>query len=309
VRVGIRCGASRAEAFWGATVQQSPGAFLYSSNTGSSVIRWWEPPCTFSGLTPPEGARLEVAVPSDATCREWVRDVGYVFFPIFVDYPYLLWTDVVPTSPLRPFDPLTDDADYTVVPPDPGATAVENALDVLDEDGNDVLRDQIDWALTPGAQEDEEPIRVGTGISEEDRACKAHFGEPESGEDPGRRSPNAPREAADWDYDVDVFPGVYNPYARAAQTVKLRWGTRAWGYRHIEERHGWGAGARTRTAYALLDPTPQAQSRYPQSFVYFGNLVNGPNGIDCRQRVVVSYDQDQRVPVGRHIITSYLEAY
>jgi hypothetical protein len=107
---------------------------------------------------------------------------------------------------------------------------------------------------------------------------------------------------------VDAFEGVYNPLTRSTQTVKLRWGTKAWGYRHIVIRHGWNVAARARTALALQDPAPQSD-RMPGSFIYVGNLSEGPVGIRCRQRVSVSYGQDRGVPVGRHIITSYLEAY
>lgn len=288
----------------GATVQQAPGAYLF--NNGSHAVIWDEPPCSYSGFTPPAGARMQYAVPSNGQCNVWIRDVGWRLFPTYVDYPYLLDTDVRPVAPLRPFDPLTDTPLRTIdTPPDPGARAVEDDLDVLDEDGNDLLRDQIDWALTPGAQTEEEPVRVGTRLSEEDRACKDHFGDaPQS--DPGSRSSEADPEVAGWDYDVDDFSGVYNPLTSSTQTVKLRWGTRAWGYRHIVLRHGWDVAAATRTALALTDPAPTVE-RNPGSFRYVAELTGGPSNVTCRQRVIVSYRQDSTVPPGRHIITSFVD--
>src|SRR6185436_8861613 len=99
----------------------------------------------------------------------------------------------------------------------PGATSVEDDLDALDEDGKDLLRDEIDWSLTPGAQAEEEPLRTSVRDSEEDRACKSYFTDaPEL--DPGERSPAADPQAADWDYDQVSSPGVYNPLTRSTQT-------------------------------------------------------------------------------------------
>jgi hypothetical protein len=107
---------------------------------------------------------------------------------------------------------------------------------------------------------------------------------------------------------VDEFEGVYNPLTRSMQTVKLRWGTKAWGYRHIVIEHGWNLAMRLRTALALQDRAP-LPDRTPRSFIYLANLAEGPSGVRCRQRVIVSYGESRRIPVGRHIITSYLEAY
>lgn len=293
------------EIFFGARVQQSPGAYLYDSNDSAGVIRWFEPPCEFTGFTPAAGARMQYGVASTADCNVYIRDIGWRAFPLFVDYPYLLESDVRPTAPLRPIDPGDDVDSWEPYPPDPGTTAVEDDLDVLDEDGNDLLRDQIDWALTPGSQPEEEPVRVGTRLSEEDRACKDYFGDtPQS--DPGARSPEADPESADWDYDMDEFTGVYNPATRSTQTVKLRWGTRAWGYRHIVIRHGWDTVAAARTALALADPSPTAE-RLPGSFRYVADLAGGPSGTTCKQRVIVSYSQDSLIPPGRHIITSFVD--
>jgi hypothetical protein len=189
----------------------------------------------------------------------------------------------------------------------PRAESVQEELRALDADGDELLRDELDWSLTPGAQEKEEPASDGTKVTTEDRACKAWFEEAPAA-DPGARSPEAEPAAEDWDYDVDEFEGVYNPLTRSTQTVKLRWGTKEWGYRHIVIGHGWSVAARERTALALQDRAPQV-ARDPSSFVYLGALEGGPAGVRCRQRVIVSYGQRGWVPVGRHIITSYLEAY
>jgi len=297
------------EIFFGARVQQSPGAYLYDSHDGAGVIRWWEPPCDFSGFTPATGARMEYGVPSSAACREWVEGVGPVDFPVLVDYPYLLASDVTPVAPLKPYHSETDEADHFVSPlTAPRAEVVEEELRALDANGNELLREELDWSLTPGAQEKEEPASNGTKVTEDDRACKSWFEEAPA-PDPGARSPEADPEADDWDYDVDEFEGVYNPLTRSTQTVKLRWGTLFWGYRHIVIRHGWNIASRERTALALQDRAPTPDPRRAGSFLYYGNLSGGPAGIRCRQLVSVSYGQDRVVPVGRHIITSFLEAY
>jgi hypothetical protein len=295
------------EIFFGARVQQSPGAYLY--NDGGGVARWWEPPCEYSGLTPPAGARLQYGVPSTAECNVYIRDVGNRLFPVYVNYPYLLESDVHPTAPLRPFNPATDYAwEWEPYPPDPGPTAVEDDLDVLDEDGNDLLRDQLDWVATPGSQPEEEPVRVGTRLSEEDRACKDHFDDaPQS--DPGRRSPEADPEAAEWDYDVDEFSDVYNPLIPGTQDVTLRWGTRSWGYRHVVLRHGWDAAAAARTALALADPSPTLDLDHDstrRSFQYVYDIPGLPNGMRCQQLTVVSYRSNATFTDGRHIITSFV---
>jgi hypothetical protein len=293
--------------FFGARVQQSPGAYLYDSNDGAGVIRWFEPPCSFSGFTPAAGARMQYGVPSTAACREWVRDVGPVDFPVFVDYPYLLESDVGPASPLRPTRAGDAVDRWEPFPPDPGPTAVTEGLDLLDEADFELLRSQADWALTPGAQPEEEPIRAGVDLTENDRACKTYYGETGQG-DPGRRSPEADPLAPDWDYDVDAFPNVYNPLISSTQTVKLRWGDSidGWGYRHIKHWHGWDAAARLRTALALADTAPTVDG-LPTSFRYVANLPTGPSGVRCQQRVIVSYREDGKVPVGRHIITSFVD--
>lgn len=297
------------EIFAGATVQQSPGAYLYDSHDGAGVIRWFEEPCEFTGFTPTAGARMQYGVLSSSYCNVYVEEVGLVGYPQYVDYPYLLETDVRPVAPLRPFEPETDEPLYIIeAAPDPGTEVVEEQLPELDAAGNELLRDELDHVTTPGAQEKEDPATNGTKVTQEDRECKAYFGEPEGDVEPGERSSEAEPEAPDWDYDVDEFEGVYNPYTRSTQTVKLRWGTAAWGYRHIKELHGWDIGARLRTGYALQDRDARPQGR-PESFVYLGNLEGGPSGVRCRQRVIVSYEEDSFVPVGRHIITSYLEAY
>lgn len=295
----------------GARVQQSPGAYLY--NDGGGVIRWWEPPCEFSGFMPAAGARMEYGVPSTAECNEWVEGVGPRLFPVYVDYPYLLASDVRPLAPLRPYDSERDEATNFVSPEtDPGTEVVEESLPgVLDADGNELLRDELDYGLTPGSQEKEEPASDGTKVTTEDRACKAWF-EEAPGSDPGVRSSEAEPRAADWDYDVDEFEAVYNPLTRSTQTVKLRWGTPRWGYRHIVIEHGWNTAMEARVALALQDPTPTADLSHDptgESFLYRYQIPGLPTGRQCRQLVSVSYRSDGVVPAARHIITTFLEAY
>jgi hypothetical protein len=305
------------EIFFGAKVQQRPGAYVYNAGyAGSSfpIARWFEEPCEFSGFEPPTGARLQAHVSTSALCG--VFDFGSLswhYYPVYVDYPYLLLTDLHPVLPLRPFNAETDLPDATVTtPPDPGAEAVESSLETLDGEGYELMRDQLDFALTPGAQDEEEPVQVDAPVDEEedDARCRAYFGDRTGGTDPGFRAPGAEERAANWDYDVDSFEEVYNPLTRSNQTVKLRWGTKNWGYRHIVIRHGWNTEAAERTRLALLtDRAPTPHPRFEESFLYYYNIPGLPGGMHCRQLVSVSYRRETRVPPARHIITSYVEAY
>lgn len=298
------------ELYFGGRVQQSPGAYVYRS--GGSYILWDEPPCPFVGFTAPAGARLQTGVTTTADCRVWVEGTGWVFYPDVIDYPYMLETDVTATAPLRAYDSETDRPDYyRTAPTAPGATAVERGLATLDADGNELLREELDWSLTPGSQEKEEPASNGTKVTTEDRACKSWFEEAPA-LDPGTRSPEAAPEAEDWDYDVDEFEGVYNPLTRSTQMVKLRWGTKAWGYRHIVIRHGWNVATEARVQLALHDPSPTVDLSHDptgRSFTYRYDLPGLPVGMQCRQVVAVSYRPDPVVPVSRHIVTTFLEAY
>jgi hypothetical protein len=303
------------EIYFGARVQQRPGAYLYSGgHSGSTftIVRWFEAPCSFSGFSAPSPAHMQLHLSTTATCAEFNGRV-WVEYPIYVDYPYLLASEIKPQRPFRPYNERTDWATATVgSPPDPGTRSVESALETLDAAGYELMRDEIDWQLTPGSQEAEEPVRIGAPTTEADRRCKEYFGDAR-GSDPGARSPEAPREAADWDYDVETFTEVFNPLISGRQTVKLRWGTEAWGYRHIVIEHGWNTAAAERTRLALqTDQTPQidmAHDASGKSFVYVYDIPSLPEGMRCRQRVPVSYRTDNVVPVGRHIITSFVEAY
>ncbi len=302
------------EIFFGADVVQRPGAYLYTGGYNGStflIVRWFEEPCDFSGFAPPSSAHMQTHLSTTATCREF-NGREFVEYPVFVDYPYLTDADIAPVRPLRPFNSETDHPTYThEAAPDPGSRAVESSLAVLDDASHMLLREEIDWALTPGSQEDEEPARVGTRVEPRDRECKEYFGDA-PGSDPGARSPEAPEEAADWDFDVESFEEVFNPGTRSSQTVKLRWGTKSWGYRHIVMRHGWNAEAARRTALALQtdrSPTVAPRDTTGESWVYLYAIPGLPEGMRCRQRVVVSYRRDTAVPVGRHVITSYVQAY
>jgi hypothetical protein len=297
------------ELYSGGRVQQSPGAYVYRSS-GNWVL-WDERPCPYTGFTAPAGASLQTGVATSATCRVWVNG-RWTDYPDVIDYPYVAPAEVRALAPLRPYDSETDHPDYyRTAPTAPGATAVERGLTTLDADGNELLREELDWSLTPGAQEKEEPASDGTKVTAEDRACKDYLAEaPRT--DPGARSPEAAPEAEDWDYDVDEFEGVYNPLTRSTQAVKLRWGTKDWGYRHIVIGHGWDAGTEARVDLALRDPAPTvdlAHDSTGRSFLYRYEVPGLPTGMQCRQLVAVSYRPDSRVPVARHIVTTFLEAY
>jgi hypothetical protein len=302
------------EIYFGATVQQRPGAYLYNGGyrgTTYPIVRWFERPCDFSGFTAPAPAHLQSAVPSRATCaefngREWIE------YNVYVDYPYLTASEIRPKHPFRPYNSRTDWAEATVEsPPNPGTRTVESALEALDGEGYELLREELDWAQTPGSQTAEEPVRVGLPLREDDQRCKEYFGDAR-GTDPGARAPGAEPGSPDWDYDVETYEEVFNPLISATQTVDLRWGTKGWGYRHIVREHGWEAGAAERTRLALqTDSTPVLEPEDPEreSFLYFYYPPSLPEGMHCRQRVVVSYRRDGEVPIARHIITSYIEAY
>jgi hypothetical protein len=304
--------------FFGATVQQFPGAYLYNSLSSAGAIRWFEEPCSFSGFAPARGARMETHVYSGGQCNEWSEaDRQWHLYSLYVDYPYLLESDLKPAAPARPFDSETDSPDATTTtPPDPGVGAVEgDAGEALDGDGQELMRREWEWQTTPGSQAAEEPIWLPDARltrPREDRECKEHFGD-RPGTAPAERAPEANEEDADWDYDVDAFEEVFNPLTEGTQTVKLRWGTLAWGYRHIVEEHGWDAAAARRTRLALqTDIRPVLDTSHDstrRSFVYFLNLSSPREGLNCRQRVAVSYRRDEVVPPGRHIITSFVEAY
>jgi len=297
------------ELYSGGRVQQSPGAYVYRSS-GNWVL-WDEEPCPYTGFRAPSGARLQTGVATSATCRVWMNG-RLTDYPDVIDYPYVPPAEVRAVAPLRPYDSETDHPDYyRTAPTAPGATAVEGGLATLDADGNELLREELDWSLTPGAQEKEEPASDGTKVTTEDRACKSWFEEAPA-LDPGARSPEAEPAAEDWDYDVDEFEGVYNPLTRSTQTVKLRWGTKDWGYRHIVIGHGWDATTAARVGLALRDPAPTADLLHDptgRSFLYRYEIPGLPTGMQCRQLVAVSYRPDARVPVARHIVTTFLEAY
>jgi hypothetical protein len=302
------------EIYFGARVQQRPGAYLYNAGYGGStfpIARWFEEPCEFSEFSPPRGARLMTHLSTSATCHKVILGVE-VEFPVYVDYPYVLASDIKPRSPLRPYEPRTDYAPYTVEsPPNPGSEAVGSALEALDGEGYELLRSQLDYDLEPVSEPEDEPVRVGLRTEPKDEACKEYFGDA-PGSDPGARAPGARREAADWDYDVESFEEVYNPLTDEEQTVELRWGTERWGYRRIVIRHGWNIAAAERTRLALqTDRAPVGDPRdiTGRSFLYLYNIPSLPREMRCRQRVVVSYRTDELVPVGRHIVTSYVEAY
>lgn len=209
----------------------------------------------------------------------------------------------VPRTPGKDFDPSTDQPTYTSpAPPAPDLSTARSALaQALDGDGSDTVRDEIDWRLTPGHQEKEEPIKIGAE-SPEDQACKAKYGDA-MGPDPGKRAPGAMPTDPDAQFLMDTYTGVADPYNPGqSRNVQLKWGTRAWGERHIILDHGFGYDAQQRTRAALeTDRTPLPDAVSPSdSYDYF--LPLAPAGsVPCRQKVVVTDHSELGV------VTSYVE--
>ncbi|MEN3281388.1 MAG: hypothetical protein V7607_2528 [Solirubrobacteraceae bacterium] len=131
--------------FFGATVGQSPGAYLFDADP----IRWFEPPCAYSGFDPPDGAILAGAE-STATCLIPGTDPEQ-YASVRVVYPYVAEDMIRLRRPMRPYrypEDCCSAIGHEAQPVDLGD--VETALGThFDESRYELLREEIDWALGP----------------------------------------------------------------------------------------------------------------------------------------------------------------
>lgn len=298
------------EIYYGARVEQQPGAYLFHgwlNGTPFGPARWFEPPCAFSGYSGPAGARIENAVPSTARCV-----IPDTFPPeeaeILVDYPYLLQSDLRAMEPIRRYDQSRDGNPNAIspAPPDPGVAATRPDIEAaLDGDGQDLQRAFIDWAREPDRQPEEDPRKTGAPprVSDEDRPCVPSGSGPSA--DPGPSKPGTtgdPRSGV-----VSSFGGVRNPSTGKNVTVKLYWGDRTWGYRHIVIGHGWTAKDVADTALALQDRSPTINRA--TSWRYYHTYTGSDGKTQCYRRVVVEFAKnDPTFSAPKHIITSFAGA-
>lgn len=301
--------------YYGARVEQTPGAYLFvGSQAGGNPfvpVRWFEPPCGFSGFSAPPGARLQRAVASTAQC------VIPGTFPeqqaeILVDYPYLLQGDLTTHRPLRVYDPQRDPPPnvITPAPPDPGvATTRPRIGSALDADGQDLQRAELDYLLDRDQDPSEEPIEVGIGGTERNDWCRLAVPTPD---------PNT--TTSPWT--------VKQSFTRldksgTVKTVALLWGEvllpipnnrkyAGFGYRKIAARHGWTtadvAATQSALASAPVEVVPAGATTQERQ-VYSGpEYIAGPGAppnSHCRRTVVVETPKRASEPKARGIITSY----
>lgn len=295
--------------FFDATVQQSPGAYLYWGRLNGQLfnpVRWFEEPCTFSGFNVPPGGRLQAGVASGTLCYAEQEYHGAI-----VDYPYVTEADLLQLGVLHPYNPEIDGPPdvITPVPTDPGTSAVEEALEEnTGEAAQAILRAFLDWLDDPERLAREDPRKVGppgSGLDEDDPCQPTDFSPPPRYlpvRKPGYQGSD-PRAAIQYD-----FSNVLNKLTGDRQTVHLYWGAirnrLGWGYRHIVYRHGWGPTTHARTTLALQDPNPQPQLN-KTSFRYYYRFSVG--GTQCEHRTVVEFGDDERDNFAgpKHIITSF----
>lgn len=163
--------------YWGARLDRS--SYLFQAwNFGT--VRWFEPPCTFSGKIPPDGARLRQGVPTDgAKCVYTIPDFPYqAEAPIFVDYPYLLPEDVGLSGPIET-KPRGSEPHNHGVPAEPTPPVDEDAIErELERDGIDLYRSELLVSIVtqrleeldeqnPSEDDDGQPIPVPLPITED----------------------------------------------------------------------------------------------------------------------------------------------
>jgi hypothetical protein len=198
-------------------------------------------------------------------------------------------TDFSPTTPGTTFDPTTDSPTYSSsAPATPDTSTARDAIgQALGADAAQVVRDELDWALTPSHQDKEEPVKIGLD-TEPDTRCKSAYGD-------------APNPDPDPDSTLHPSDEIRQTYLTSVGSANLVWGTRERGERHIILRHGFGADAQARTRGALetdSSPTPDPRGGYD-----FHLPLDPVEGTRCRQTVVLSASPQFGV------ITSFIEAY
>jgi len=300
--------------YFGARVEQSPGAYLFAGSQAGSVflpVRWFESPCGFSGFSGPPGARMQTGVASTAKC------VIPNTFPqqeadVLVDYPYLLESDITTRHPLRIYDSQRDPRPnvITPAPPDPGTSTTRPRIgSSLERDGQDLQRAELDYLLDYDQDPSEEPVEVGIGGSEHNDWCRLSAPTPDPNTTTSRWTAKQSFSRVDKTGTVT--------------TVALLWGEaqlpipndakyRGFGYRKVAAVHGWTTADINATGTALASAPVQvvpAGRRTQGRQVYWGPEYSpGPgapaNG-RCRRTVVVETPKRVNEPKARGIITSY----
>jgi hypothetical protein len=185
----------------------------------------------------------------------------------------------------------------------------DRTRDLIRSAGDPELNEWLDWALdNAGSCDPYTPNPCGDDSRDRDRqACDL---EPGNGQDP------APATADEFAVhtpmtrvengnliETALRMGHLGPYTNPPPTATSHWRT-GWGYRHIKEKHGWGAAERAATEVALgLEPIPGLNSAERKIYV-------GPEyergGVNCRRWVVVAPTIDrQGDPAPGEIVTSY----
>jgi hypothetical protein len=304
--------------YYGATVQESPGAYLYDGVllgegqvvAAPSPMRWFAEPCTFSGFTPPPGSSLQKVLSANASCSG---------FPVEVDYPYVSQSRILSTQTLHRYDPVADGSPdlETKAPPDPETTAVEEEAEV-DLDQNEFMQAYIQWAEEPEPKSGmfPDPKYTEKGTSEEERRCDrgtSTFSNVEGNVSP---EPFAQKELASFTIaqlpiGVESPSPVYLRYgetywkpARDSEAPKHVDNFGGWGFRHIAAKHGWSPLDRVETEEALATAEPRSTER--GTYVYESlDSGSGKDGVNCTRRVIVDLAKKQGNPAPRGIVTSF----
>jgi hypothetical protein len=295
-----------------ATVQQKPGAYLYDGYLNGSGhwigIRWFEPPCLFSLKNPPPGARMQTHLNPEANC--WV---GYTA-PVYVEYPYILPSDLVRLALLHRYNPLDGEPSHvTPAPKDPGTAEVEEATaEVIDS--STFMQEWLDYVREPENYPD--PLVTET---KNDHRCDRSPGP--LYENPGGNGtpePFAKRIEA-------PFTVANKPEGFKEAEVFLRWGMTdwepsresfedpvpyrdlwgGWGYRHILAKHGWSALDQEETALALSLSVPEETTKATKFVYEVPEVATGVGGVPCTRVVVVDFGTQAGDPSPRGIVTSF----
>jgi hypothetical protein len=122
---------------------RSRGEWVFTASGGWNTVRWFEPPCTFTGFTPPAGARVRTGVVDGGTCWYSVNYPPYeASSASFTQYPYMTEADLVLNSfmEVAPFGSNPFDYQNSTVPLPPVETTEPEIVGALEEDGSDELR-------------------------------------------------------------------------------------------------------------------------------------------------------------------------
>jgi hypothetical protein len=315
------------DVYWGATTNEDQWLFF----NGSGVIRWFEPPCTYSGYAPPSGARLRSGVPTDgATCFYPIEESPYSGeASVSVDYPYLSEDDIGASTTLTTGSPSDHPFHAQVWPWDstaPPVSSFAGAIGLLLESSEaEALRAQLDWERGEDGQDPStEPIKVGTTPATPPATDPRRFCEHTP---PGTTDTFVP--------EVNEFTLMSTYPTSKGFTAQLRAGSellgsgsyiwknvKGFGLRKIIAKHGWLPSDRADTAAALVTPwqTKDYAAEEPGTdlaawgrFEFDGPPYALPSGSGaptgtpgaCHRIVVVDTLARNGEPTNRGIITSY----